>query len=861
MVRNNSKSSRVQLSSIKSHPAPQRSRRGLGRAALSDTEVMEGDRAVATSAPGPISITNPDHDTCQPGLDAPTVVSDAGSPVLINEHGQESDNNRNRHPGSGDAGDRNVHESHIPMSSSRGHDQSGSVVISRNSGGGLSLAPSSTRQEDFELPPSFLVSHTSRPERSASMQQQADRLPETAHDQATCTKSTQPARILQNDPRNLHISSSGAQRELGAQSGVTHAPLLNTIEQYEATHPVPSPGSVTHPKELAWAGRIPGNTRLVPLPDGQPVDRGNHHDWMDAPSRRRGRSHPPNCFERTLNAERGYGGTSQPTLLPTVGSSPCLRQQNYLLHNLPPHQECHYGHTAHCERPPHHTYHDANSSRNVPRQYQNWTVPIEGSGPRYDGNPWNGTAPQTRQRWLNSLSQPEPGLPGDNQAWNYGTSDAAPVRELHQPLVRSYHWYNRRRDSSDSSSDDDGRLCWSSRGRRRTNQRRRPWTPSSSETDDAGRWSSEFGSGRTHIRSSQFRSHHAQSSHHPRFPPFTGQEPWKVWYNHFKDVAQLHHWTETEKLAELLPKLQGNAGVFVYELLSPDIRANFRELVRELKHRFHKAENPRTFMAQFSNRDQNQGERTEEYAAELKRLHDKAHSSRDPETRREDLRRRFLDGILDERARFQVEYVKEPDNIDDAVYEVVNFIETRKRGYLAGAQDRRNRKSTRAAKSQHFEAEDSHSESNVDSDREVRAVQNRGNRPKPGHKGSSNTGGLGAHHQQRKPQPTEAPQVGALLHPQFLRAPYLVYSAVQKVHFDNVYGIEWCWTPDTGRIQNLTPRITLEGPTEIRHPQCLVTRPELCVCECVCSTHYQLMRGDMLWRVKGGCCSYQAWGP
>jgi hypothetical protein len=76
----------------------------------------------------------------------------------------------------------------------------------------------------------------------------------------------------------------------------------------------------------------------------------------------------------------------------------------------------------------------------------------------------------------------------------------------------------------------------------------------------------------------------------------------------------------------------------------------------------------------------------EDYAAELKRLYDKAHSDRDAATRREDLLRRFLDGISDDRARFQVEYVKEPADIDEAVYEVVNFLETRRRPRETGTE-------------------------------------------------------------------------------------------------------------------------------------------------------------------------------
>ncbi|KAH3771690.1 hypothetical protein DPMN_173018, partial [Dreissena polymorpha] len=40
------------------------------------------------------------------------------------------------------------------------------------------------------------------------------------------------------------------------------------------------------------------------------------------------------------------------------------------------------------------------------------------------------------------------------------------------------------------------------------------------------------------------------------------------------------------------------------------------------------------------------------YAAELKMLYDKTHVNRDKETRKEDRLRRFLDGLIDDNARF-----------------------------------------------------------------------------------------------------------------------------------------------------------------------------------------------------------------
>ena len=70
--------------------------------------------------------------------------------------------------------------------------------------------------------------------------------------------------------------------------------------------------------------------------------------------------------------------------------------------------------------------------------------------------------------------------------------------------------------------------------------------------------------------------------------------------------------------------------------------------------------------------------------------------------------RRFLDGLYDEKARFQVEYVKEPRDIDEAVYQVVDFQETRNRPlYNESNGDRRGKKHARAVTYVSTEYEDS----------------------------------------------------------------------------------------------------------------------------------------------------------
>ncbi len=163
-----------------------------------------------------------------------------------------------------------------------------------------------------------------------------------------------------------------------------------------------------------------------------------------------------------------------------------------------------------------------------------------------------------------------------------------------------------------------------------------------------------------------------------KLPPFTGKELWRVWFNRFSDVADRHHWSNDDRLDELLPRLQGDAGEFVYAQLPPDVRRSYTRITAELDARYRKVETTKTYGVRFSHRDQKAGESVEEYAAELKRLYDKAHPGRPAQTRSEDLLRRFLDGLSDEQARFQVEFVKEPTNIDTAVQEVVIFQETRK---------------------------------------------------------------------------------------------------------------------------------------------------------------------------------------
>ena len=164
-----------------------------------------------------------------------------------------------------------------------------------------------------------------------------------------------------------------------------------------------------------------------------------------------------------------------------------------------------------------------------------------------------------------------------------------------------------------------------------------------------------------------------------KIPPFNGKEDWKTWIKRFEAIAERGNWRDESKLDNLLPKLQGKAGEFVFTQLTRESLGCYRELIQELNSRFRVVETEKSFAAKFSQRAQRTDETVEEFAADLKRLYAKAYKNRDNKTKREDLVRRFLDGMQDNEACFEIEYHKEPDDIDEAVYHAINFIHTRRR--------------------------------------------------------------------------------------------------------------------------------------------------------------------------------------
>ena len=210
----------------------------------------------------------------------------------------------------------------------------------------------------------------------------------------------------------------------------------------------------------------------------------------------------------------------------------------------------------------------------------------------------------------------------------------------------------------------------SSRQKPYKNRRRLdPSPPSSSSSDDSDTSS-------TSDEEEILPKRKAKQLNSNRLPIFTGREKWKVWFNRFEAVSNLYRWSKKERLAELLPRLQGIAGDFVYDQLSSDVTGSYKKLIKELESRFGEVDTTKIYISKFNNRRQLDDESVSDYAAELKRLYDKGYPKRDKATRQEDLLGKFLIGLKDDSARIHVELNKDPSTIEEAVYHTVHYQET-----------------------------------------------------------------------------------------------------------------------------------------------------------------------------------------
>ena len=90
-----------------------------------------------------------------------------------------------------------------------------------------------------------------------------------------------------------------------------------------------------------------------------------------------------------------------------------------------------------------------------------------------------------------------------------------------------------------------------------------------------------------------------------------------LWFARFEAIAEDNNWSGQERLSVPLPKLQGAAGEYVFEVLSNGIRSDYKKLVQELDACYCKVESKQNYRRQLTGISQKPGESEQELAAEI----------------------------------------------------------------------------------------------------------------------------------------------------------------------------------------------------------------------------------------------------
>jgi hypothetical protein len=174
------------------------------------------------------------------------------------------------------------------------------------------------------------------------------------------------------------------------------------------------------------------------------------------------------------------------------------------------------------------------------------------------------------------------------------------------------------------------------------------------------------------IESMSTKTCHGTHNKYSRLIPFSGKDKWKVWHRQFEVCTK--GWSMTAKLEEILLLMRGPAADIVFDQLPVRSLNSYSSLIKELDSRFSKVENPQTYRRELRKLKQ-QTESAVEFAVEIKRLYDKAYPNRDIRAQKEDLLQKFWDGLKDQRTASQVQFIRNPEDIDEAVTAVVTYQE------------------------------------------------------------------------------------------------------------------------------------------------------------------------------------------
>ena len=147
--------------------------------------------------------------------------------------------------------------------------------------------------------------------------------------------------------------------------------------------------------------------------------------------------------------------------------------------------------------------------------------------------------------------------------------------------------------------------------------------------------------------------------------PFTGEIDYCDWIDHFENVAAVNAWDDGAKLQWLKVRLTGRAQT-AFKRLPQDTRNSYTDSLATLKKRFEPESKRELYAAEFQTRRKGKTESWADFAEDLRRLADRAHSDLQEEGREKLSLTRYLDQITDPQVSFGVKQSR-PRNLDAAV--------------------------------------------------------------------------------------------------------------------------------------------------------------------------------------------------
>ena len=146
---------------------------------------------------------------------------------------------------------------------------------------------------------------------------------------------------------------------------------------------------------------------------------------------------------------------------------------------------------------------------------------------------------------------------------------------------------------------------------------------------------------------------------------YSGEGSFTDWVYHFKSVAKLNSWDDSEMAQWLAVRLVGRAQV-AYKGLPDGIKQSYKEAISALQRRFEPDSKRSLYAAEFQARCKMPTEDWPTFADDLKTLADKAFPDLSEDARERLAVDRFLGQLEDPQLSFSVRQ-KQPTTIDDAV--------------------------------------------------------------------------------------------------------------------------------------------------------------------------------------------------